>query len=300
MKVLVSDGIEKIGADMMKNAGLEVIEQKMSPEELLEKIGEFDAIVVRSATKVTKEVIDKGAKLKAIGRGGVGLDNIDVAYAKSKGIPVLNTPGASSISVAELALSHMFGLSRFIGTSNREMREGLWPKKEYAKGMELTGKTLGIIALGNIGKEVAKRAIGLGMKVIATDPFVKETDLDVKLMSQDELLNQADIITIHAPLIDGKAVLTKTEFDKMKDGVMVINCARGGVIKEADLLAALNSGKVRYAGLDVFEKEPPTEAQKELINHPRVSVTPHIGASTEEAQERVGAEIAQKIIDALK
>lgn len=300
MKVLVSDGIEKIGADMMKEAGLEVVEQKMSPEELLEKIGEFDAIIVRSATKVTKEVIDKGTKLKAIGRGGVGLDNIDVAYAKSKNIPVLNTPGASSISVAELALAHMFGLCRFIGTSNREMREGKWPKKDYAKGMELTGKTLGIIALGNIGKEVAKRALGLGMKVIATDPFVKETDLDVTLMSQDELLKQADIITIHAPLINGQAVLTAPEFEKMKDGVVVINCARGGVIREADLLAALNSGKVRYAGLDVFENEPPTEAQKELINHPRVSITPHIGASTEEAQERVGAEIAQKIIDALK
>lgn len=300
MKVLVSDGIEKIGADMMKEAGLEVVEQKMSPEELLEKIGEFDAIIVRSATKVTKEVIDKGTKLKAIGRGGVGLDNIDVAYAKSKDIPVLNTPGASSISVAELALAHMFGLCRFIGTSNREMREGKWPKKDYAKGMELTGKTLGIIALGNIGKEVAKRALGLGMKVIATDPFVKETDLDVTLMSQDELLKQADIITIHAPLINGQAVLTAPEFEKMKDGVVVINCARGGVIREADLLAALNSGKVRYAGLDVFENEPPTEAQKELINHPRVSITPHIGASTEEAQLRVGAEIAQKIIDALK
>lgn len=300
MKVLVSDGIEKIGADMMKEAGLEVVEQKMSPEELLEKIGEFDAIIVRSATKVTKEVIDKGTKLKAIGRGGVGLDNIDVAYAKSKNIPVLNTPGASSISVAELALAHMFGLCRFIGTSNREMREGKWPKKDYAKGMELTGKTLGIIALGNIGKEVAKRALGLGMKVIATDPFVKETDLDVTLMSQDELLKQADIITIHAPLINGQAVLTAPEFEKMKDGVVIINCARGGVIREADLLAALNSGKVRYAGLDVFENEPPTEAQKELINHPRVSITPHIGASTEEAQERVGAEIAQKIIDALK
>lgn len=300
MKVLVSDGIEKIGADMMREAGLEVVEQKMSPEELLEKIGEFEAIIVRSATKVTKEVIDKGTKLKAIGRGGVGLDNIDVAYAKSKNIPVLNTPGASSISVAELALAHMFGLCRFIGTSNREMREGKWPKKDYAKGMELTGKTLGIIALGNIGKEVAKRALGLGMKVIATDPFVKETDLDVTLMSQDELLKQADIITIHAPLINGQAVLTAPEFEKMKDGVVVINCARGGVIREADLLAALNSGKVRYAGLDVFENEPPTEAQNELINHPRVSITPHIGASTEEAQERVGAEIAQKIIDALK
>lgn len=300
MKVLVSDGIEKIGADMMREAGLEVVEQKMSPEELLEKIGEFEAIIVRSATKVTKEVIDKGTKLKAIGRGGVGLDNIDVAYAKSKNIPVLNTPGASSISVAELALAHMFGLCRFIGTSNREMREGKWPKKDYAKGMELTGKTLGIIALGNIGKEVAKRALGLGMKVIATDPFVKETDLNVTLMSQDELLKQADIITIHAPLINGQAVLTAPEFEKMKDGVVVINCARGGVVREADLLAALNSGKVRYAGLDVFENEPPTEAQKELINHPRVSITPHIGASTEEAQERVGAEIAQKIIDALK
>lgn len=300
MRVLVSDGIEKIGADMMRNAGLEVVEQKMSPEELLENIAKFDAIIVRSATKVTKDVIDKGTSLKAIGRGGVGLDNIDVEYAKSKGIPVLNTPGASSISVAELAIAHMFAVSRFIGSSNREMRDGKWPKKEYSKGMELTGKTLGLIGFGNIGREVAKRALGLGMKVIAHDPYINETTMDVKLTTRDEVLKNADIISIHIPLINGQACITKLEFDMMKDGVVIINCARGGVICEKNLLDALNSGKVRYAGIDVFEQEPPTEAQKELINHPRVSVTPHIGASTDEAQERVGSEIAQKIIDALK
>jgi len=210
------------------------------------------------------------------------------------------TPGASSISVAELAIAHMFAVSRFLNKSNIEMREGKWPKKDYAKGMELTGKTLGLIGFGNIGKEVAKRALGLGMKVIAHDPFVKETTLDVKLTTNDEVYANADYISVHVPLIDGKACVTKNEFNKMKDGVVLINCARGGVICENELLEALNSGKVKYAGIDVFVNEPPTDAQKELINHPRVSITPHIGASTVEAQERVGEEIAQKIIDALK
>jgi D-3-phosphoglycerate dehydrogenase len=263
--------------------------------------GEYDAIIVRSATKVTKEVIEAGKKLKVIARGGVGLDNIDVEYAKSKGIEILNTPGASAISVAELALAHMFAVARFLNLSNIEMRQGKWPKKEYSKGFELTGKTLGIIGLGNIGKEVAKRAIGLQMKVIAYDPYVTSTDLDVELVSKDELLSRADIISLHLPKIKGEPpAIAAPEFAKMKKGVVLINCARGGVVAEKDLLEALNNGTVLAAGIDVFENEPPTEAQRDLINHPRVSVTPHIGASTVEAQERVGVEIAHKVVEALK
>lgn len=300
MKVLISDGIEEIGAKILTEAGLEVVNKKVTPDELLQTINEYDAIIVRSATKVTREVIDAG-NLKAIARGGVGLDNIDVAYAKEKGIPVLNTPGASSISVAELAIAHMFSVARFINVSNIEMRNGKWPKKDYAHGFELTGKTLGLIGFGNIGKEVAKRALGLGMTVIASDPFVTTTDMDVKLVSKDELLAMADVISLHIPFIKAEGpTIKKAEFDKMKDGVVLINCARGGVVVEKDLLDALNSGKVKAVGIDVFENEPFTEAQHELINHPKVSVTPHIGASTDEAQERVGQEIAEKVVAVLK
>ncbi len=299
MKILVSDGIDAIGEKILKDEGFDVTIQKYSPEELLEKIVDYDAIMVRSATKVTKDVIDEGKNLKVIARGGVGLDNIDVNYAKEKGITVLNTPGASSISVAELAIAHMFSLIRFINISNIEMRKGKWPKKEYSKGLELTGKTLGIIGIGNIGKEVAKRAIGLMMNVIAYDPYVTSSDLDIKFVSKNELLANADIISLHIPFIKSEGPsITKAEFDKMKDGVILINCARGGA--EKDLLEALNSGKVAFAGIDVFENEPPTEAQFELINHPRVSVTPHTGASTIEAQIRVSEEIATKVVQSLK
>lgn len=299
MKVLVSDGIEESGKKILLESGLEVVDKKLTPEELLAEINQYDAIIVRSATKVTKEVIDAG-NLKAIARGGVGLDNIDVAYAKSLGIPVLNTPGASSISVAELAIGHMFAVSRFLNLSNMEMRAGKWPKKDYSKGMELTGKTLGLIGIGNIGKETAKRALGLGMKVIAFDPFITSVDLDVKIVDKDTLLTESDFISLHVPKIKGEPpVLGAPEFAKCKKGVVIINCARGGVVSEADLLTALNDGTVRYAGIDVFENEPVTEAQSALINHPKVSVTPHIGASTDEAQDRVGIEIAEKVVKAL-
>lgn len=300
MKVLISDGIEKVGADLLKSAGLEVVDKHFTPEELLTEIANYEAIIVRSATKVTKEVIEAGVKLKAIGRGGVGIDNIDSAFAKTKGIPVLNTPGASAISVAELAIGHMFAVSRFLNTSSMEMREGKWPKKNYAAGMELTGKTLGLLGFGNIGRECAKRALGLGMKVIAFDPFVNTTDMDVTLCSKEEVLANSDYISLHLPLIKGEPIpVAAPEIAKMKDGVVLINCARGGVVDEVALLDALKSGKVLGAGIDVYVNEPATEAQKELISHPRVSATPHIGASTNEAQDRIGLEIAQKIIDAL-
>lgn len=300
MKILVSDGIEKSGAAILAEAGHEVVDIKLAPEELLARIPEFDAIIVRSATRVTREVIDAGKKLKAIARGGVGLDNIDTAYAKQKGIPVLNTPGASSISVAELTIAHMLTVGRFLHVSSAAMREKKWPKKEYSKGIEVTGKTLGLLGIGNIGREVAKRAAGLGMTVIAFDPFVKSIDLPVKLTTKEEVIAASDYISLHMPFKKGETpAVGKPEFDKMKKGVIVINCARGGVVSEKDLLAALNEGKVAAAALDVFENEPPTEEEYALINHPRVSVTPHIGASTEEAQNRVGIEIATKVAAAL-
>ena len=301
MKILITDGIERTGADIFSKAQFDLTEKTMTPDELLKAIGEYDAIVVRSATKVTKEVIDAGKRLKVIARGGVGLDNIDVKYAQSKDIKVLNTPKASSISVAELAIAHLMGLVRFLPTSNIMMREKKWPKKEFSKGIEVTNKTLGVVGYGNIGKEVAKRAVGLMMKVVAYDPLAQGSDPGVKMVSMDELLRVSDFITLHIPLDKVKgATITKAEFDKMKNGVILINCARGGVVAEKDLLDALNSNKVMYAAMDVYEHEPPTPEEFDLINHPRVSVTPHIGASTLEAQDRVGVEIAQKVVEALK
>ena len=301
MKVLVTDGIKPDGKKVLEDAGLEVVEQFFEPADLVANIKDYDAIIVRSATKVRKDAIDAGVNLKCIARAGVGVDNIDVQYAKEKGIPVLNTPGASAISVAELAIAHIMASGRFIFKSKMEMAAGKWPKKDYSKGREVTGKTLGIFGIGSIGRETAKRAIGLGMKVIAFDPFIKEVDMDVELVSKEEVLKNADYISLHVPFIkeDGP-VITKNEFDMMKDGVVLVNCARGGVVKESDLLEALNSGKVSFAAMDVYETEPPTDDQKALIEHPNTSVTPHIGASTQEAQLRVGIEIAEKVVEALK
>ena len=300
MKILIPDGISKEGAKLLIEAGHELNQTKYSPEELLTAIVDADAIIVRSATKVTKEVIDTGTKLKVIARGGVGLDNIDVAYAKSKGLPVLNTPGASAISVAELAIGHMFAVSRFLNVSSTEMRAGNWPKKEFAKGIELYNKTLGLLGFGSIGKEVARRGIGLGMKVIAFDPMYAPMSFDVEITTKEHVLKNADFLSLHIPLDkQSGAAIGKTEIDMMKDGVVIVNCARGGVVDEAALLDALNSGKVYAAGVDVFVNEPATDAQKALINHPRVSCTPHIGAQTVEAQDRVSIEIAEKVIAAL-
>lgn len=299
MKVLISDGIAPEGAEILRNAGIEITEQFFSPEDLIKEIPKYDGIIVRSATKVPKAVID-ASNLKVIARGGVGVDNIDVAYANEKGIAVLNTPGASSISVAEMALAHIFALNRFINLSNTAMRVGEWPKKDYAKGKEVTGKTLGIVGLGAIGYELAKRAIGLGMNVIYNSLFENKTDLNIKFVDFDTLLTSSDIISLHIPFDKSKgATICENEFNKMKDGVIFINTSRGEVIDEIALLNALKSGKVGKAGLDVFMNEPITEAQAELINHKNVSVTPHIAASTEEAQLRVSTEIAQKVVDCL-
>ncbi len=295
MKILITDGISPEGAKLLKEGGHEICEGVLTPQELVAKICAFDCIIVRSATKVTKEVIDAGKNLKLIARGGVGVDNIDVKHAESKNIKILNTPGASAISVAELAIAHMLALSRFLHVSTMEMRQGKWPKKEYSHGIELYGKYLGIIGLGNIGKEVARRALGLGMHVLAYDPPFTPMDFMVEITTKDRVLAKSDIITLHVPLDKAGPTIGKKEFDQMKDGVMLVNCARGGVIDEKALLDALKSGKVRGAALDVFVDEPPTEAQKELMNHPHVSLSPHIGGSTVEAQERIGIEIAIKV-----
>ena len=300
MKASVSDKIADEAVKLMEDAGLEVtVKTGMSPEELEKTIPEFNAIVVRSATKVRKPIIEAGKNLKVIARAGIGLDNIDVDYARSKGITILRSPGATAISVAELALAHMFALCRFIPQANITMRKGEWLKKEYM-GRELYGKTLGLVGVGNIAKEVAERAKALGMKIIACRRSDKPLDWkDVKLGCLDDILREADIISLHIPLIKEEApVFGAKEFAKMKDGVIFIQCARGGVVDEKALLDALNSGKVAAAGIDVYEEEPTKNL--ELIGHPRVSVTPHVGASTVEGQVRAGVEVASKVISALK
>lgn len=296
MKVLITDGLSTRGQEILKEAGIDFDVQHYEPVELIKVIADYDCVLVRSATKIPKDVIDAGKKLKVIARGGAGIDNIDHEYAKTKGIPVLNTPAANSASVAELAIAHMFALARFLNQSNITMREGKWEKKKY-KGIELAGKTLGLIGCGKIGRLTAEKALGLGMKVIACDPIVKEIDIDVKLLDFEDVLKEADFISLHVPKMK-EALIGKKEIEMMKDGVYIINCARGGIVDEDALLDALNSGKVAGAGLDVYVSEPTDNTA--LVSHPNVSVTPHVGASTAEAQDRVGVEIAEKIVAALK
>ena len=293
IKILVTDGMDKGAVSTLKDMGHEVVEQFFEPEELKEQAKNFNVMIVRSATKVRKEIIDealKTANLKLIIRGGVGLDNIDVSYAESQGIKVRNTPKASSSAVAELTLGHMFSLARFIGIANVTMREGRWNKKQY-KGIELSGKTLGLIGFGRIGRELAKKAKALEMKVIYTDISGPAKDCpEYSFVSLDQLLADSDFISLHVPGSKDKSpVIGKPEFSKMKDGVYLINCARGSVVDEAALLEALNSGKLAGAGIDVYPEEPPQNLK--LISHERVSVTPHIGAATKEAQKRIGQEI---------
>lgn len=311
-KILVNDGIETSGKVMLENAGYIVDMTKIPQEELVNRLNEYDAICVRSATKVRQEQIDAAPNLKVIGRGGVGLDNIDVEYAKSKGIAVVNTPAASSRSVAELAFAHIYALARFINASNREMPVAGDTKfndlkKQFAAGIELEGKTLGLIGMGRIGQEAAKIAIGSGMNVIAFDPYVEQVTIQIgnyqhnmpvtiNKSSLDEVLSSSDFITLHVPGVT-KPILGQEEFSKMKKGAFVINAARGGVIDEDALLTALNSGHLGGAGLDVFVGEP--NPRKDLLSHPKISLTPHTGASTSEAQEKVGGELAAQIISIL-
>lgn len=297
MRILASDGMEKGAVAKLTELGYEVVQQFYEPEELAQQVKEFDVLVVRSATKVRKPIIDAAAeagRLKLIIRGGVGIDNIDHVYAEEKGIKVMNTPRASSDSVAELALAHMFSVSRFINIAGHTMRENKWEKKAY-KGIELSGKTLGIIGYGRIGQALGRRAQALGMKVVAYDIF-KVAELEcgtMKYVEMDELFACSDFISLHTPSIDGKALINADTIAKMKDGVVFINTSRGNNVDEQALLDALNSGKVYGAGLDVFAEEPSKNV--ELYSHPRVSCTPHIGASTSEAQKRIGAEIVDII-----
>ena len=312
VKILVNDGMHADGILLLEEAGYQVDTEKIPQDQLADKLPDYDVIVVRSATKVRKDLIEKCPKLKIIARGGVGLDNIDVEFARSRDITVMNTPAASSQSVAELAFAHMFSLARSLHAANRAMPtegntnfKGL--KKSYSKGSQLRGKTLGIIGFGRIGQETARIGVALGMNVIPVDPQIDSADIDINVFNNDdvrlsvklptgdweEMLAKADFISLHVPSL-GKPLIGETEFQKMKNGVIVINAARGGIIDEDALLQALESGKVAAAGLDVFENEPAPRA--ELLQHPNISLSPHIGASTHEAQANIGLELADKII----
>ena len=298
MRILVTDGMDKSAMAALREQGHEVVEQFYEPDQLGAALRDFDAVVVRSKTKVRANHIDeaKGGKLKLIIRGGVGVDNIDVKYAEANGIAVKNTPKASSQSVAELALGHMFACARFISVAGHTMREGKWEKKAYGKGYELQGKTLGIIGFGRIGQHLGVMAKAIGMKVVACDVFHIpgiEDQLGIPYVEMDELLAQADFISVHAPAVDGGAIINAETIAKMKDGVTLINTSRGANVDEAALLDALNSGKVRAAGLDVWAEEPSLNIA--LFSHPNVSCTPHIGAATGEAQKRIGTEIVSII-----
>lgn len=299
-RVLTSDGLEQGAANKLVESGIEVVNEFYPKEILGEELKKFDAVVVRSATKITADVLDIAAegKLKLVIRAGVGVDNIDIIHAHKKGITVKNTPNASSDSVAELALAHMFAVARFLGTSNYTMRNGEWNKKKY-EGIELSGKTLGIVGMGRIGRSLAKKAEALGMKVVYNDLFGKQEALKNDFLSLEEVLKTSDFLSLHVPYDkEVGSLIGKKELDMMKDGVYIVNCARGKVVDEDALLEALDSGKVAGAGIDVFAQEP--TANEILVNHPRVSVTPHIGASTREAQDRIGEEVVTTIKDFFK
>ncbi|PQJ74340.1 D-2-hydroxyacid dehydrogenase [Polaribacter gangjinensis] len=316
MKILANDGISKSGVALLEENGFTIITTKVAQNQLANFINEekIEGLLVRSATQVSQELIEACPSLQLIGRGGVGMDNIDVAFAIDKGLHVINTPEASSNSVAELVFAHLFGMVRFLHISNRDMPlEGDTRfnelKKAFSQGTELRGKTIGIIGFGSIGKEVAKIAIGLGMKVIAADTEIEEATIELSFFNQQKmqfslktqplelLLKEADFITLHIPAQESYT-LTATEFSQMKKGVGIINTARGGVLNEVDLINAIESGKVQFAGLDVFESEPTPEIQ--LLMNPEVSLSPHIGAATKEAQDRIGIELATQIIRLFK
>jgi D-3-phosphoglycerate dehydrogenase len=315
INILANDGISKSGIDALKKSGFNIITTNVAQEQLENYINKenISVILVRSATTVRKDLIDKCPSLKIIGRGGVGMDNIDVDYARSKNIHVINTPAASSASVAELVFAHLYSGVRFLHESNRAMPlEGdsnfKKLKKAYAKGTELRGKTIGIIGFGRIGRETAKIALGVGMNVIAYDKFLesavikldfmdnKSIDFNIKISKFDDLLKNSDFISLHVPA-QKNYVIGKNEFDKMKDGVGIINAARGGVINEVELVSAIENGKVSFAGLDTFENEPKPEIQ--LLMNSKLSLTPHIGAATNEAQDRIGLELAEQITNLL-
>ena len=298
MRILVTDGMDKTAMAQLREMGHEVVEQFYEPDQLGAALKDFDAVVVRSKTKVRANHIDeaKTGKLKLIIRGGVGVDNIDVKYAESCGITVKNTPRASSQSVAELAMGHMFSCARYLSIAGHTMREDKWEKKAYGKGIELQGKTLGIIGFGRIGQHLGAMAKAIGMNVVAYSTTRRpevEAKFGIPYVTLEELLAQSDFISLHAPAAPGAPLINADTIAKMKDGVVIINTSRGTNVDEAALLAALESGKVRAAGLDVYADEPATN--KALYSHPMVSCTPHIGAATNEAQERIGQEIVEII-----
>ena len=295
IKVLTNDGLEQASIEALKALGVEVVNEHIEQAVLGEKLKDFDAIVIRSATKLTADVFDaeKGGNLKLAIRAGVGIDNIDIPAGEAVGVTVRNTPAASSDSVAELALAHMFALARYVAIANVTMRNGEWNKKKY-QGTEIAGKTLGIVGMGRIGQSLAKKATALGMKVVYTDLFGKNDKLAYEFLSLEDVLKTSDFVSLHVPY-DKKAgsLIGKKELELMKNTAYLIDCARGKVVEEAALLEALDNGVIAGAGLDVFEQEPTKNTT--LINHPKVSVTPHIGAATDEAQTRIGEEVVSII-----
>ncbi len=300
-KVLISDKLDPLAVEIFEKNGCEVdFKPGLSPEEQLEIIGDYDGLAIRSATKVTAEMIKAGKKLKVIGRAGIGVDNVDIPAATEAGIVVMNTPFGNSITTAEHAIAMMFALARQIPQANESTHQGKWEKKKFM-GAELYNKVLGVIGCGNIGGIAASRGVGLQMQVIAFDPFLTEEraeELGVKKVELDELLERADFITIHVPKNEHTAnLINKDSIAKMKDGVRIINCARGGIVNEADLKEALDSGKVAGAALDVFEEEPATE--NVLFGHENVVCTPHLGAATTEAQVNVALQVAEQMSDYL-
>lgn len=315
MKILANDGVSPSGISALEAAGFTVETTNVAQEQLIDYINNNDiaVLLVRSATTARKDLIDACPNLKIIGRGGVGMDNIDVDYARDKGVHVINTPAASSASVAELVFAHLYGGVRFLYDANRNMPlegesnfKGL--KKAYAKGMELRGKTMGIIGFGRIGQEVAKIALGVGMRVLASDKFIEEAKVpvtlfngdslavNIKTTAMDELLQESDFVSLHVPA-QKNYIIDSTALGKMKKGAALINAARGGVVDEVALVAALDNDHLAFAALDTFENEPNPEIK--LLMHPKISLTPHIGAATQEAQDRIGQELADQIIEIL-
>jgi len=309
-RILANDGLHPAGKKMLEDAGHEVVTDKIAQEDLTSQLNSFDSIIVRSATTVRADLIDAAPNLKVIARAGVGLDNIDVTYAESKGIRVINTPAASSRSVAELVFAHILTVSRFFHTNNRAMpvkgsTDFKALKKNSSKGLELMNRSVGIVGFGRIGQEVAKIAVGMGMNIYAADPFVNETTLDftisghdisipIKTIELEDLLAKSDFITLHVPFSGGKPIIGEKELALMKPSAVLVNASRGGVVGEAALIQAIESGKLFGAGLDVFENEP--NPSEDILTFEGISMTPHIGASTNQAQENIGTEIARKMI----
>lgn len=300
-KVLISDKLHENGLKILQSASELEVDNKpgIAPDELRRIIKDYDALIIRSGTKVTPDIIEAASRLKIIGRAGIGVDNVDLPAANKKGVIVENTPSGNAVTTAEHAIAMMFAVSRMIPQATMSLKQGKWEKKKFV-GRELCNKTLGVVGVGNIGKIVAERALGLKMRVLGFDPFLTPeaaAKMGIELTDLDTLFKKSDYITVHVPLNDKtRGLLDQKAFAKMKDGVFIINCARGGVVDEADLLAALDSGKVAGAGLDVFEQEPPPE-NSGLVNHPHVVCTPHLGASTDEAQVNVAMEVAEQVVD---